>query len=74
MRKRLKTFLLTVFIFVGFLLTGACGPDPCRTVPRADQNLINQVQQRPDIEFEAVGEHDAECVLTPDGRWVQDAD
>jgi hypothetical protein len=58
----------------GLALSGAaCTPqDPCRVVPPADQALIQQANQRPDIEFETEGEHDAECVLI-NGRWVDEA-
>lgn len=58
------------------LTASACDQqDPCRDVQVSDEAAaVNFVRDNPHLEVEAEGYHEAECVLTPGGLWVDEAD
>jgi PBP1b-binding outer membrane lipoprotein LpoB len=76
MRTRRAAVLLAAPVLGLALTAGSCAPppDPCRNVRPASPELVAAAADRPDVEIEAAGERDAECILTRDGRWVAETD
>jgi hypothetical protein len=55
-------------------LTGCgMGQDPCRDEPAPSEALVAAAQDDA-VEVERQGYNEAECVLTEDGAWVDEAE
>jgi hypothetical protein len=61
--------ILAALAVASLLVLGACGQDPCPTLPRGGPELTSQVANGVEIEREVRG---YECELEPDGSWTLD--
>lgn len=71
-RMKIRPILVALALPLALTSCGF-GQDPCRDVPRADQSLITAADDHPEIEIETPGYNDAECILTPSGNWIDEA-
>lgn len=76
MRTRSRAAVLVAAPVLALALTaGSCErQDPCRDVAKADPALVAAAAEHPEIEIEAEGHNEAECILTPSGRWADETD
>lgn len=74
--RRLPAAAGAVALALAVPTLAACGmgQDPCRDVAKADPALVSAAAEHPEIEIEAEGHNEAECILTPSGRWADQTD